>query len=101
MKLDRENILLIIRENLEKIKENFGVSQIAVFGSAANDKITEKSDIDLFVEFGKPVGFKFNQLVSFLEEITGKKVDVITPEGLNNIPVKEIAEDIRRNLLYV
>ncbi|MHA1231577.1 MAG: nucleotidyltransferase domain-containing protein [Candidatus Helarchaeota archaeon] len=44
MSLRKEEILRKIRENREKIDE-YGVTKMGIFGSAARDEITEKSDI--------------------------------------------------------
>ena len=63
--------------------------------------MTEDSDLDIVVEFNKPIGFKFNRLVEYLENLFGRKVDVLTKDGLENIRVKEVARNIERNLVYV
>ena len=40
-------------------------------------------------------------LVAFLEKLFRKKVDVLTPEGVESIRIKSVAEDIQRNTVYV
>lgn len=50
MMLTKEEILEKIRENRGKIR-SFGVKRIGIFGSASRNKITEKSDVDVIVEF--------------------------------------------------
>ena len=62
---------------------------------------TEKSDIDLLVEFNRPIGLRFINLVDYLEDLLGRKVDVVTRDGLENIRVKKVAEDIHRTVIYV
>jgi len=62
---------------------------------------TEDSDLDLVVEFNRPIGFKFIRLINYLEGLFGKKVDVITRAGIDNIRVKEVAKNIERDLFYV
>ncbi|MCI5159926.1 MAG: nucleotidyltransferase, partial [Candidatus Electrothrix sp. AUS1_2] len=37
----------------------------------------------------------------YLEDILGKKTDVLTPEGVRRITVKRIARDIERSIIYV
>ncbi len=39
-------------------------------------------------------------LIDFLEKLFGKKVDVLTPEGVESIRIKSVADDIRRNTVY-
>jgi predicted nucleotidyltransferase len=63
--------------------------------------MTEDSDLDIVVEFKKPIGFKFNRLVEYLENLFGRKVDVLTKDGIKNIRVKEVARNIERTLVYV
>jgi predicted nucleotidyltransferase len=39
--------------------------------------------------------------VEYLENLFGRKVDVVTKDGIKNIRVKEVAQNIERNLVYV
>lgn len=61
---------------------------------------TEDSDLDIVVQFKEPIGFKFIRLVEHLEDLFGKKVDVITTAGIENIRVKKVAKDIEKDLIY-
>ena len=82
--MNKEEILKMIRENKGKIKE-FGVKRIGIFGSFVKDTATEKSDIDIIVEFeeGKKNFENFINLAFFLEEILGRKIDLLTPESIS------------------
>ncbi len=63
--------------------ERYGVSAVSLFGSVARGESTEGSDIDLLVEFSRPIGFfKFVELKRVLEEIFGRSVDLVTPKAL-------------------
>ena len=97
----REEIVQILRENREHLASEYGVEKIALFGSAASGKSTDDSDIDLVVEFSRPVGFLFMELAEYLEALLGKKVDLLTPAGIDGIRVSGVAETIRENLVYV
>ena len=99
--MDKDEIILLIREHYNFLNTEYGVSKIGIFGSITKGTITEESDLDIVVEFKRPIGFKFIQLVEYLEKLFGKKVDVITKDGIKNIRVKEVAADIERNLVYV
>jgi hypothetical protein len=60
-----------------------GVKSLAVFGSLARGEATPASDIDVLVEFDRPVGlFEFIRLKLYLEELTGRHVDLVTPDAL-------------------
>ncbi len=100
MKTSNE-ILKLIKDNYNYLSTEYGVKKIRLFGSAAKGTATKESDVDILIEFNKPIGFKFVRLVEYLEEILGKKVDVITKDGLNNIRIKNIAENIKASLVYV
>ena len=82
--MNKEEILKKLRENKEKIKE-FGVKRIGVFGSFARDEAGEESDIDIIVEFeeGKKNFDNFINLAFFLEELFGKKIDLLTSESIS------------------
>ena len=99
--MDREEITRIIKENYDILTTEYGVSRIGFFGSVVKNTMTEDSDLDIVVEFKRPIGFKFIRLVEYLENIFGKKVDVLTKDGIENIRVKEIAINIERDLVYV
>ena len=90
-----------IRSQYSHLSSEYGVEKIGLFGSVAAGTDNEKSDIDLFIELRRPVGLKFIKLAEYLESILGRKVDLITRDGLENIRVREVAEDIRRTLIYV
>lgn len=91
----------MLKENYPVLTDEYGVSRIGIFGSVAKGTMTEDSDLDIVVEFKRPIGFKFVRLVEYLESLFGKRVDVITKDGIKNIRVKEVARNIERNLIYV
>ncbi len=63
--------------------ERFGVKSVAVFGSAARGEMGPRSDIDLLVEFERPVGFfAFLDLKEYLEGVLKRRVDLTTLEAL-------------------
>lgn len=56
-----------------------------LFGSQADGTATEESDVDILVEldYSQPIGLEFIQMIWDLEEIVGKKVDLVTQKGLS------------------
>jgi uncharacterized protein len=79
----------------------YGARKLAVFGSFAKGTQNKNSDIDIIIEFEKPVGFKFIELSEYLEKALHRKVDIITEEGLKSIRNPEISREIRRQAKYV
>lgn len=67
----------------------FGVRRLDLFGSAATGRFDpERSDLDFLVEFGQPrsYGLKgtYFQLLSALEELFRRKVDLVTAGTIEN-----------------
>jgi len=63
--------------------ERYGVSSVSLFGSIARGEPTEESDIDLLVEFSRPIGLlQFVELKRILEEVFERSVDLVTPKAL-------------------
>lgn len=71
----------------QKTLENYGVKRCGLFGSFRRGEATENSDIDLLVEFHPELKtfVNFMDLCFFLEDLFGRKVDVLTPESLSPI----------------
>lgn len=91
----------LIQEQYVYLSNEFGVEKIGIFGSVAKQIETKHSNIDIVVTFRKPIGFKFIELVEYLEQLLGTKVDVLTQEGIKNIRIQEISDDIKNNIIYV
>ena len=97
----REQILNSIEDQMPYLAAEYGVARIGLFGSFASQTADDKSDIDLLVEFNDPIGFRFMELVDFLEALLGRDVDVLTPAGLQGIRVKRVADNIYESVVYV
>ncbi len=96
-----EDVKEILRRELPKLKSEFGVKRIGLFGSFSRGKQKQASDIDLLIEFDNPIGFKFMILAEYLENKLGRKVDILTPAGVQSIRIKPIAASILRSVVYV
>lgn len=71
------------KANILAVARKYGASQVRVFGSVARGVADEKSDIDFLVELepGRSL-FDLGGLLSELQALLGRPVDVITPAGL-------------------
>jgi uncharacterized protein len=75
------------------------VKTIGVFGSAARGEATDKSDIDLLVEFSKRKSLlDLVALERKISAIFGKKVDLLTEAALSPYLREQIKKDLR--ILY-
>jgi hypothetical protein len=82
--LSRQEIESTLKRLKPKLADEFHVSKIGYFGSYAMDKQTDGSDLDLLVEFSKPIGWKFFTLERFLEQSFGIPIDLVTQNALND-----------------
>jgi len=78
-----EEIRAILKECLPEIKKKYGVSSIGVFGSYARGEAAPQSDIDLIVEFNRPIGWELVDLADFLESRLHHKVDLVIRRSLH------------------
>jgi predicted nucleotidyltransferase len=80
----KEEVFTLLRQNGAQLRR-FGVDRLSVFGSFARGEPNDDSDVDILVEF-EPEQETFDNflgLAEFLEELFGRKVDLLTPESLN------------------
>ena len=79
----RQQEALAVLTSHQNTLKTFGVKSLMVFGSVARDEARKDSDVDLLVEFDRPVGlFTFVRLKRYLEEILESSVDLGTPDSL-------------------
>jgi predicted nucleotidyltransferase len=79
--------------------DRFSVKSLSLFGSVARNEATAESDVDLLVEFDRPVGyFGLFALQDHLEKLLGCHVDLGTLNSLKpNIRERVLGELIRVN----
>lgn len=98
MKPSLEQIKAKIDSNMGILQADYAVKNIGVFGSVAREQHDKASDIDILVEFAKPIGFfKFIELEEFLSRLTGKKVDLVTKNALKD----PIRDEVLQEVIYV
>ena len=96
-----ETVIQVLRDEYPYLASEYGVKRLGVFGSHAKGLATETSDVDLVVEFARPIGFKFIEFTEYLESLLGKNVDVLTPVGIQGIRIERIARSIQESVVYV
>ena len=72
------------REDILRVAAQHGAQKVRVFGSAARGDAGPDSDLDFLVEFeeGRSL-LDVTALWQDLEELLGRKVDIVEPEGLH------------------
>jgi hypothetical protein len=72
-------------DRIADVCRRYGVKELAVFGSAVRGELRPDSDIDILVEFQSDtrIGLLgFTSLSEELESLVGRKVDLVTKQGL-------------------
>ncbi|HIH44670.1 MAG TPA: nucleotidyltransferase family protein [Candidatus Methanoperedenaceae archaeon] len=86
-----EEIKKILTKHKEKLKERYGIKEIEIFGSYVRGEQTEKSDIDILVDFYEiPDVFDLLRLERSLRRILRSKVDVVRKQAVR----KELKDKI-------
>ena len=68
-----------------------------MFGSYSRDEQTKESDIDIMVDFSKPIGIEFLDVVYFLkEEFKAVEVQVVSKKGIR----EKYYDRLKQDLLY-
>ena len=81
-----------------ELHTRFGVSEIGVFGSWVRGEQKDTSDIDVLVDFDKPIDlFDLMELQEFLEEVFDRKFDIALRRSLK----KHIGQYILAEVQYL
>jgi predicted nucleotidyltransferase len=96
--VNREEVIQRLKEVKPLLREEFGVVKIGLFGSVARGESSKESDIDILIEKEKPLSLiRFMRMKLLLEKRLGKKVDLISLEGLR----EELREEVEKEVIYV
>jgi len=93
----KDEILLKLKELKPFLFREYAVKEIGLFGSFSDESYNINSDIDILVEFEKPIGWKFFSLEIYLEKIFNRKIDLVTKNALK----EQIKERILQQVNYV
>lgn len=94
--MTRQEVLDKLEANRSELRQ-MGVKSLSLFGSLARDEATDRSDVDLLVEFDRPIGlFQFIRVQQHLQEILGvNRVDLVMLDALH----EELRDDILRDAI--
>lgn len=91
-----QELLAAKREEILRIAERHGARNVRVFGSLVRGEDTGASDIDLLVStHGQTSPWFPVALVADLEALLGRKVDVVTEDGLYWLLRRRILKEAR------
>jgi predicted nucleotidyltransferase len=76
------------------LTQTYFVNSIGLFGSIVRDDFTDKSDVDIIVDFSKPKGIEFIDLADYIESKIRKKVDLVSRNGVKPKYFRRIESEI-------
>ena len=82
-----------IQKTVSFLAQQYGADRIFLFGSYARGDATENSDIDLRIDRGAIRGLQFAGLLGDLETTFGKRVDLISTNGMDPVFRQTIAPE--------
>ncbi len=90
--------LSLLKEHESIVMKRFGVKKIGIFGSFARNESNADSDVDVLVEFeaGKKTFDNFMELKFYLEDVFGRKVDLVIETSIK----PQIKDNIMRDAVY-
>ncbi len=92
----KQDLMVALSENREVIK-SYGVNSLGVFGSFSKGTFNDASDVDLLVDFAseKKSFDNFMDLSFFLEDLLGRKVELVTPQSLSKFIGPHILKEVQ------
>ncbi|ABU56225.1 MULTISPECIES: nucleotidyltransferase family protein [Roseiflexus] len=80
----REQILDLLHQHREELRR-LGIRRCGIFGSFVRNTPHDESDVDILVEFqpGQKTFDNFMHLAFFLEDLFGRRVELVTTESLS------------------
>ncbi|GLI53358.1 nucleotidyltransferase family protein [Thermodesulfovibrio yellowstonii] len=95
--LKLEEIIKILKEHKEEIKQKYHVREIGLFGSYVRGEEKESSDIDILIDFvphARVSLLDFIELEDYLSELLGVKVDLVDKQALKSRIAKHILSEV-------
>lgn len=93
-----KDIKRILELHKEEFRIKYGVKRIGIFGSYIRGEQRKGSDIDILVEFERPVSLlKVVSLENYLNDLLEMRVDVVPMEDVRT----ELQDEIFREAVYL
>lgn len=95
--LNLKTVKDILLAHKQRLSIKYGLSNLAIFGSYARNQQTDESDLDILVEFDRPIGSEFIDLADELEQLLRVKIDLVSKKGIKD----KYLRSIEKELVYV
>jgi predicted nucleotidyltransferase len=92
----KQDLLDALFQSRARIK-SYGVVSLGIFGSFIKENYTEDSDVDFLVDFhpAKKSFDNFMDLSFFLEDLLGRKVELVTTQSLSKFIGSHILKEVQ------
>ncbi|MCD6010522.1 MAG: nucleotidyltransferase family protein [Flavipsychrobacter sp.] len=92
------NQLTVIQNTLKQLMpglvSRYHISSLGLFGSVVRSDFSSQSDIDIMVDFSKPIGIAFIDLANELELRLNRRVDLVSKKGIKPAYFSKIEQEI-------
>ncbi len=89
----REKIFKLLERERESIR-GLGVNRLGLFGSFVRGEQRPDSDVDILVELNSKTFDQYVEVLDFLEELFGRKVDLVPAEDIKPLLRKKILGEV-------
>jgi len=91
----KAEVIKVLKQELPYLKQRYGVSNLGLFGSYSRNEQTEHSDIDLLVDFERPIDFFILfDMEDYLKEKFGIDVEIVTRPALKDRIKNRILKEV-------
>ncbi len=98
MPMETQDVRRAIAGEIDTLRREYSIARIGLFGSHAAGTAREGSDVDLLVDFQRPIGlFRFVRLRDYLSRRLGAPVDLVTVAALK----PRMRERVLKTVQYV
>jgi len=88
-------IRTILRERREELASRYGIATMGVFGSCVRGEQDASSDVDILVEFDRPIGLlRFLEIEEALGRLLDARVELVTRRALKPHIGRRILEEV-------
>lgn len=80
--MNKQQAIQTLTNSKALLSMRFGVTRLALFGSTARDSATDKSDVDILIDFdGVATSRRYFGVQFYLEDLLGCPVDLVTEKA--------------------
>jgi len=80
--LNRDDIMIILKEHKQDLETRFSVKRIGLFGSVLHGSASEESDVDILIDLAVPTFDNYMDLKFFLGDRLDRTVDLVLVDSL-------------------